>query len=61
MTVLHPRAAWDWRREERRGLLLKALALVAERALYGQAGRAARQADPVVLRRPAAGVAEARR
>jgi hypothetical protein len=57
-----PRAAWDWRREERRGvLLLKALALVAERALYGQAGRAARQADPVVLRRPSTRVAEVRR
>jgi hypothetical protein len=50
-----PRAAWDWRREERRGvLLLKALALVAERALYGQAG-------PMVLGRPAAGVAEVER
>jgi hypothetical protein len=64
MTVSHPRAAWDWRREARRGvLLLKELALaagalVAKRALYDHAGRAARQADPVVLRRPAAGVAE---
>jgi hypothetical protein len=57
MTVLHPRAAWDWRREARWGaLLLKEVApaagaLVAERALYGQAG-------PMVLGRPAAGVAE---
>jgi hypothetical protein len=42
-------------------LALAAGALVAKRALYGQAGRAARQADPVVLRRPAARVAEARR
>jgi hypothetical protein len=50
-----PSELWPWL------ALAGALALVAEWVLYGRARRDARYAGPMVLRRPAARVAEARR